>query len=44
MSRKPVIPELIYQHLETEDKRAVDDVFNFLFDKFFNERSNKMGK
>lgn len=44
MSRKPVIPELVYQYLDTEDKRAVDDVFNFLFDKFFNERSSKMEK
>ncbi len=44
MPRKPVPPELVYQQVNTEDKRAVDDVFRFLFDKFFNERSNKMKK
>jgi hypothetical protein len=42
MSRKPIPPEVFYEYLATEDKRAIDDVFNFLFDKFFNERSNKM--
>ena len=45
MSRKPVIPELVYQYEDTEEnKRAVNDVFFFLFDQFFSERSSEMEK
>lgn len=40
MAHKPVPPELIYEYLNDGDMRAVDDVFNFLFDRFFSQKGD----
>lgn len=42
MARKPVTPELIYIHNDTADERALNDAFNFLFDRFFNQKGTDM--
>lgn len=42
MSRKPVAPpEIIYEFVDDE-ARAIDDVFNFLFDRFFKQIGGEM--
>jgi hypothetical protein len=38
MSRPTAAPELDYKLSDDADERALNDAFNFLFDRFFNQK------
>jgi hypothetical protein len=43
MARKPVPPVLEYEYIEDGDTSALDDAFNYLFDRYLKhlEKTNK---
>lgn len=43
MARKPAPPpEILYEFVDDGDVRVIDDVFNFLFDKFLQQKGETM--
>jgi hypothetical protein len=38
MSRKPVAPpEILYEYADDGDAQAINDAFNYLFDRYFQQ-------
>lgn len=44
MPRKKIIPKVRYIQVKNPDQSKVDEVFNYLFDKFFEQEKLRKGK